>query len=935
MNLHLPAEQPPGLRVLVFADRQADRYRAGRTMRALAQHGVAALNVATLASESLTEELLRLNGPVWLVRAGSWPAWKNPAPQFPSASSTGRPLCALGRVWPPPLVAPDFHVEALRWAALLAQTGGDLAHSALAGLQSSASVFFDSELARKLAEQLLRSDSLMSALRTTIASSCCRIVHHAPLDVHDDPCLRVVQVITSLQRGGAERVVLDLANALPRSGVRPLVVTLGRPLRTAFAAPPGSVDLSFLAGDPDQRQHALVDTAIRFAADLVHGHLIDVEDSQGLARHGLPVVLTVHNMRPGWPEGLADLQAPDAALLIACAGAVEKELRSSGLAVPIRTVWNGIDCAPFEPTPELQEKARRLRQQLQLDLGDFVLVALANPRPQKRLHLLPAILAATRDELARRGIGRAPRLILAGEASRNNDAASLAVEQVRDEIDRLGLRGLVRWTGPVSDVAHLLAVADVLVSTSAHEGLSLAHLEALAAGKAVVATDAGGTSELSRDNPAMTVLPLDSPPQRFAEVLADIAQQSLPSGREVVARNFTREVMAEQYARLYPRAIEAARSKPQGRGLWLVTNNFSTGGAQSSARRLLVALHEQGIPVRAVVLQEEADAPTEGRRRLSAAGIPVVALPPAGTIDPADAVATLLERIDADPPKAVLFWNALAEYKLLLADGLIDIPVFDVSPGEMYFTSLERYFARPRPGLHYRTSRDYGTRLRGVIVKYRAEAARAREVLNTIVHVIPNGVATGPIVPRAKPADGPLVIGTLARISPQKKLEELVGALRRAASRLPPHVMRIAGGVEIGADDYAAELRRQADGLAIEWQGDVQDIASFLGDLDLFVMVAEPAGCPNASLEAMAAGLAVIITDVGGAAEQVEDGVNGRLLLRGDVPALADALVELAGDPELRRRMGEAGRQRIEARFSLARMTADYRRVCLADGNQG
>jgi glycosyltransferase involved in cell wall biosynthesis len=94
-------------------------------------------------------------------------------------------------------------------------------------------------------------------------------------------------------------------------------------------------------------------------------------------------------------------------------------------------------------------------------------------------------------------------------------------------------------------------------------------------------------------------------------------------------------------------------------------------------------------------------------------------------------------------------------------------------------------------------------------------------------------------------------------------------------------------------------------------------------------MIAEPAGCPNASLEAMGAGLPVVSTDVGGAGEQVVDGVTGRLVPRGDDGALADALVELASDDALRRRLGEAGRARAEERFSLRRMVDDYRRVCL------
>ena len=103
----------------------------------------------------------------------------------------------------------------------------------------------------------------------------------------------------------------------------------------------------------------------------------------------------------------------------------------------------------------------------------------------------------------------------------------------------------------------------------------------------------------------------------------------------------------------------------------------------------------------------------------------------------------------------------------------------------------------------------------------------------------------------------------------------------------------------------------------------------FLAGLDLFAMISEPAGCPNASLEAMAAGLPVVATDFGGAAEQVIDGVTGRLVPPRDAAALAAALTDLAADPNRRRECGAAGRARAEALFDLRRMVADYRRVCL------
>ncbi|WP_437710432.1 glycosyltransferase [Sorangium sp. So ce448] len=967
----------------VFAEAPAHRARAGRTLRALRLAGLAPVDLTAAPLAAAAEALAA--GPVWLVRGGAWPAPSaaiEPDP-FPPPSDTGLPLCALGAVLAPnDLAAPSApEPDATAWAELLRATGGELSRAARGrrapGLPRAASVYLDGALAAGVAARLGAGEPLDAALQGELGVRRARVVRHAPLDVCDDAAPRVAQVVTSLQQGGAERIAIDLARELPRRGVRSLLCAVYRPTRATFAAPPGALDLSDARGDREARFDALARGLAAWGADLAHAHLFDAEDLARLSARGYRPLVTVHNVAAGWPAGLDRLAPEGATLLVACARAVEAELAERALPIPARTVWNGIDLAPAEAARRAEaaeahrsgsgsgEAVRRFggaeavrgsrsaeaaawRRRLEIAPDDLVLLAVANPRPQKRLHLLPGILAATRAALAAAGDPRAARLVIAGSASPGSEQALVAEAEIRREVDRLGLRAEVRFAGAVGDVAGLLAAADVLVSPSAHEGLSLAHLEALAAGLPVVATGAGGTAEIAAETPAMVHLPLDAAPERFAGAIvaaaragaAGDARDGSTSGREVVARHFSLARMAEGYARLYPRAIARNRGVRRGDGLLLVTNNFSMGGAQSSARRLLLGLAAAGVRGRAAVIEEQPEYPTPGRRALEAAGIPVLAVPPPADIEPAEAVERLLRAIEEDPPEAVLMWNVIAEHKVLLADGLLDVPLFDISPGEMYFASLRRYFASPRRGLPYSAPRDYGARLTGVIVKYGAEAALAAEVLGAPAHVVPNGVALGPRPVAALRAPAPesrasggghgrLAIGTAARIHPHKKLDELLAALRLAAPRLPPHVLRIAGGVERGAEAHAEELRRTAAGLSVEWVGELADTRAFLRELDVFALIAEPAGCPNASLEAMAEGLPVVATAVGGMSEQVDDGVTGRLVPPGDAEALAGALVELGADPARRARMGAAGWERARERFSLERMVADYVGVCL------
>lgn len=744
-----------------------------------------------------------------------------------------------------------------------------------------------------------------------------RVVHWAPIDhAPEDERLFLMEIVTSLQQGGAERIACDLARQLPEYGVRSRLVSLGKPHRSALQAPPDTLDLSEL--NRGERAGALAKLAIASGVDVLHVHLTDAAETRELAASGIPVMATVHNSRAGWPRDWQSLEAGDVSLLLACSQAVEAELRESLPGVPVRTVWNGIQPDEFPDFPRTRNGNR------------FTLVCVANPRPQKRLELLPAILAATQDELRSRGVSDAiVRLVIAGETGTNLPDAVASRMAVDAETEKHGIA--VMWTEGKQPVREVLEQADAMVSCSAYEGLSLAHLEGISSGLPVIACDTGGTRELAWRNPAVTLLPADASADDFARALADVLLDPPPSGHPLIWRDFTTGLMTARVAMV---ARQVARGHQQtGTTIWFITNNLSTGGAQSSLRRLTKSLHRSGQRVRVALLQEYADHPMPGRCDLIESGIDVFVPPPDGIIDPAQAVDLILAGMAADPPATVVFWNAIKTHKLLLADALPFTRVYDVSPGEMWFSAMERFMENPPPGIPCRMVANYGRLLAGIVVKYAAEAPLAA-ALGVAVQVIPNGVELPAQFVSFK-SGSPVVFGTAARISPQKRLDELIEAFRLALPSLPGAVLRIAGGVETGANECAANLRKISRDLPVEWLGEIHDLAEFHQACDVFVMISDPAGCPNASLEALAAGLPVIATDVGGVSEQVIDGVNGRLVPARDVTAFSQAIIELAADEEGREAMGLAAREHIRRHFSLERMTADYQALLRHDfGNE-
>ena len=97
--------------------------------------------------------------------------------------------------------------------------------------------------------------------------------------------------------------------------------------------------------------------------------------------------------------------------------------------------------------------------------------------------------------------------------------AEECVAQVDREARRLGISDRLHWLGGVSDCRPIYWGADALVSPSAHEGLSLAHLEAVAAGLPVIATAVGGTGEIAAETSLVSLVPPDCEPAEFARTI--------------------------------------------------------------------------------------------------------------------------------------------------------------------------------------------------------------------------------------------------------------------------------------------------------------------------------------------------------------------------------------------------------------------------------
>jgi glycosyltransferase involved in cell wall biosynthesis len=168
-----------------------------------------------------------------------------------------------------------------------------------------------------------------------------------------------------------------------------------------------------------------------------------------------------------------------------------------------------------------------------------------------------------------------------------------------------------------------------------------------------------------------------------------------------------------------------------------------------------------------------------------------------------------------------------------------------------------------------------------------------------------------------------VLVGHAGRLVAVKDQAALVEAAARVAQRGRPVRVVIAGE---GPLRNALDAQIAALGVSEQVQllGHRGDVERLFAALDVYVLCSRSEGMPNTILEAMASGVAVVSTQVGGADELVVDGTTGLLVPAGRPDALAEALEGLVDDAQRRSSMGRAGRTRAVEQFSVQAMVAGY-----------
>jgi glycosyltransferase involved in cell wall biosynthesis len=281
-----------------------------------------------------------------------------------------------------------------------------------------------------------------------------------------------------------------------------------------------------------------------------------------------------------------------------------------------------------------------------------------------------------------------------------------------------------------------------------------------------------------------------------------------------------------------------------------------------------------------------------------------------------------LSQLLHDERADVLHTHTLAAANTLgrLAARWARIPVVSHLHIENHFRAATRWFVR--------AADNRSARLCAALVAVSEDTKRAyeRQGYPRRIEVVYNGVELDGSPTRGVRAelgipDGAPLVGEIGRLCDVKGQRELIAALAQVPD---------ARAVLVGADleqggAFQSALERDAERLGVRdrvvFAGRRENAAELLAELDVLALPSWTEGLPLVVLEAMARRRPVVATPVGGTPEVVVDGETGLLVPPRDPDALAAALRTLLADADLRRRMGEAGYERVRARFSAAAMT--------------
>ena len=765
---------------------------------------------------------------------------------------------------------------------------------------------------------------------------------------------------------GARATLLGAASLLRvflRSPRRAVAVVRAANRPTAAGRPLGRREAR-LRRHAYSRAAALRPDVVHFEWNTAAVHYPSLADALGcpvvVSRRGSemvhPHLARTAKLASGFPLTLAR-----AAVVHCVSDQVREEAERNGLdPAKAWVIRPAVDAELFRPAPDRRQPD-----------GSFRLAAVGSLRWLKGYEY--ALLAVA--ELARQGVP-VTLDILGGEPTPEIGEPS-DLERVRRSIVDLGLEDRVRLHGLVepASVRDVLHRSDALLHLSLVEGLPNAVLEAMACALPVVVTDVGGTTEAVRDGVEGFVVSPRDPHAAVAALLElwrdpALAARLGAAGRARVEAEFTIDRQTDAWVELYEHVATVAAVRP-ARPLRLVEVGLRWL-PEMFLRRKLQNLAATGFEPRVVSwdtapgqdhailpgVARDRVPPADERRLRRLAGVAADCMLLA-LLQPRRLRAVVSARRNGLRTLDRRAFYRLARLRANIVhfewlDAAIRLsPLFDAWRAPVAVTCHGgQLMVRPhtprgeRERLHEELPRLFG---RAVAVHCVSEAVlRDAERFGLdpakgwlIRQTVDTELFRPPAMPR--PWHGGLRLVSVSWLRWLKGYEYTLLAVAELARQGVPVSLEILGGeplADIGEPSELDRIRYTIADLGLEERvtvhglADTADVRAALQRSDALLHMSLSEGLPNVILEAMACALPVVATHVGGTGEAVRHGVEGFLVPPRDTAAAASALHTLWRDPNLRSRMGEAGRARVLAHFRPEDETRGFHELYEAVGAQ-
>ncbi len=379
-----------------------------------------------------------------------------------------------------------------------------------------------------------------------------------------------------------------------------------------------------------------------------------------------------------------------------------------------------------------------------------------------------------------------------------------------------------------------------------------------------------------------------------------------------------------------------ARSPQRNPRLLIVTRALGVGGTERHLAQIAPGLAQRGFDVTLYALAKDGATLDDlaGSNVKLAGGAPLRALQSAGSaITLATGSLGLIPEMLLGRPDIAHFFLPHAFLAGSVAAALTQVPIRIMSRRcQNHYQAARPRLARLEHALHGSMSAILGnsqTVLDELVGDEGVPPERAGLIYNG-VDLAPFAAPFDRSAVRASLGIAPnaTVIATLANLIPYKGHADLLSGLAMVKDRLPRPWRLLAIGRDGGA---MASLQAQAKSLGLDenihWLGQRRDIADLLRASDIGVLPSHQEGFSNAIIESMAAGLPMVVSDVGGSAEAVQHGLTGLVVPARAPEQLAEAVAQLASDRAMADTMGQHARRRAETEFSLTACLDNYEQL--------